>query len=92
MSHIFYLPNECYLVRTKVGIELNLADKICKVKIRENNEWVYFKFSKQTDTEFGGFRLQQDQYNNNKFYEINKFREINNDELFSKGCKLFVYN
>jgi hypothetical protein len=92
MSHIFYLPNECYLVSTKVGIELNLADKICKVKMREKNEWIYFRFSKQTDSVFGGFRLQQDQYNNKKFYEINKFREITNDELFSKGRKLFVYN
>jgi hypothetical protein len=95
MSHIVYLEGEASLVKTKRGVELNLDGKICKVKIEETNEWLYFKFTTHSNTTFGGIRLQQDQYDNNKFYltdELNKWHGINQDGAFSKGRQVFVYN
>ena len=95
MSHIVYLNSECSLVKTKPNIELNLDNKICKVRIKKTKEWLYFKFTAQTQYGFGGIRLQQDQYDNNKFYvtdELNKWHGIIGDGLFSKGRQVFVYN
>jgi len=95
MSHIVYLEGEASLVKTKRGVELNLDGKICKVKIEETNEWLYFKFTTHSKATFGGIRLQQDQYDNNKFYltdELNKWHGINADGAFSKGRQVFVYN
>jgi hypothetical protein len=95
MSNIVYLPGECTLIRTKVGVKLNLDNKICKIRIKKTNEWLYFKFTEQKTYGFGGLRLQPDQYNNNKFYvtdELNKWHGIIGDGLFSKGRQIFVYN
>jgi len=95
MTHIVYLTNECFLISTKKNVVLNLNNKICKVKIKNKNEWLYFKFTTETLTGFGGIRLQQDQFNNNKFYvtdELNKWHGINADGNFSKGRQVFVYN
>ena len=69
MSHIIYLEGEASLVKTKRGVDLNLDGKICKVGIgKETKYWLYFKFTEQTSDTFGGLRLQQDQYDKNKFY------------------------
>ena len=95
MTHIVYLTTEPSLVRTKRGMDLNLNNKICRVLIKEKNEWLYFKFTTETPSGFGGLRLQQDQFNNNKFYvtdEINKWHGINKDGRFSKSRQVFVYN
>ena len=96
MSHIIYLEGEASLVKTKRGVDLNLDGKICKVGIgKETKYWLYFKFTEQTSDTFGGLRLQQDQYDKNKFYltdELNKWHGINADGAFSKGRQVFVYN
>ena len=47
MSHIVYLQGDGTLVRTKKGVELNLDNKICKIRIKKTNEWLYFKFTAQ---------------------------------------------
>ena len=95
MNHIVYLQGDGYLVRTKKGVELNLDNKICKIRIKKTNEWLYFKFTTQEPYGFGGLRLQQDKYDNNKFYvtdELNKWHGIIANGLFSKGRQVFVYN
>lgn len=95
MNHVVYLQGDGSLVRTKVGVELNLDNKICKIRIKKTNEWLYFKFTAQKRYGFGGLRLQQDQYDNNKFYvtdELNKWHGIIDNGLFSKGRQVFVYN
>ena len=95
MNHIVYLQGDGYLVRTKKGVELNLDNKICKIRIKKTNEWLYFKFTSQEPYGFGGLRLQQDQHDNNKFYvtdELNKWHGIIGNGLFSKGRQVFVYN
>ena len=35
MSHIVYLQGDGTLVRTKKGVELNLDNKICKIRKKE---------------------------------------------------------
>ena len=95
MSNIIYLPNECMYIQTKKNEPLNLNNKICKVEIPSKNEWIYFKFIEETNTSFSGIRLQQDQYNNNKFYltdEKNKWHGIITDGSFSKGRWIYVFN
>jgi hypothetical protein len=94
MSHIVYLPNECYAVKTKEHEPLNLVNKICKVKISKKEVWIYFKFISETATGFSCIRLQQDQYDNNKFYvtnEKNKWHGIVSDGAFHKGRLIYVY-
>ena len=68
MSHVVYLPNVCSVVKTKPYVTLNLQNSICKVEIPIKNEWIYFKFISESNTTISGIRLQQDQYDNNKFY------------------------
>ena len=95
MSHVVYLSNESSLVKTKENETLNLVDKICKVKILKRNEWIYFKFISETPKTFSGIRLQQDQYDNNKFYvtnEKNKWHGVISDGAFHKGRWISVYN
>ena len=95
MSHVVYLSNESSLVKTKENEPLNLVDKICKVKILKRNEWIYFKFISETPKTFSGIRLQQDQYDNNKFYvtnEKNKWHGVISDGAFHKGRWISVYN
>jgi hypothetical protein len=94
MSNIIYLPNEYTLIKTKGGQQLNLNNKICKVEIPSKNTWIYFKFTEETDTSFGGIRLQQDSYDNNKFYltdEKNKWHGIIKNGAFSKGRKIYIF-
>ena len=95
MSHVVYLSNESSVVKTKINETLNLVNKICKVKILKKNKWIYFKFDSETNTGFSGFRLQQDQYDNNKFYvtdEINEWHGVISDGPFIKGRWITVYN
>ena len=96
MSHIVYLPNECSFVKTKPHVTLNfLKETICKVEIPSKNEWIYFKFISETPTTISGIRLQQDQYDNNKFYvtdEKNKWYGIITDGSLTKGRYIYVYN
>ena len=68
MSHVVYLPNVCSVVKTKPYVTLNLQNSICKVEIPIKNEWIYFKFISESNTTISGIRLQQDLYDNNKFY------------------------
>ena len=95
MSHVVYLSNESSPVKTKENETLNLVDKICKVKISKRKEWIYFKFESETNTGFSGIRLQQDQYDNNKFYvtnEKNEWHGVISDGPFIKGRRIIVYN
>ncbi len=95
MSHIVYLPNEGSVVNTNLHVTLNFQNRICKVEIPSKNEWIYFKFISETPTTFSGIRLQQDQYDNNKFYvtnETNKWHGIISDGSFTKGRWIYVYN
>ena len=98
MSHIVYLssnPFDVTRVRTKENETLNLVNKICKVKICKKDVWIYFKFISESSKTFSGIRLQQDQYDNNKFYvtdEKNKWNGLVSDGAFHKGRQIFVYN
>ena len=94
MNNIIYIPDKCKYITTKWEF-LNLNNKICKIIIPSKNEWIYFKFIDETLTSFSGIRLQQDQYNNRKFYlknEKNKWFGIINDGSFSKGRRIYVFN
>jgi len=95
MSHIVYLSNESFVVKTKENETLNLANKICKVKIVKRDVWVYFIFISESPKTFSGIRLQQDQYDSNKFYvteEKNKWHGLVRDGAFHKGRRITVYN
>jgi len=95
MSHIVYLPNECSVVKTKPFVTLNLQNSICKVEIPSKNVWIYFKFISESNTTISGIRLQQDIYDNNKFYvtdEKNKWHGIITDGSLTKGRYIYVYN
>ena len=94
MSNIIYISDEFIYIQTKKYEALNLNNRICKVEIPSKNEWIYFKLIEETNTSFSGIRLQQDQYNNNKFYltdEKNKWHGIITDGSFSKGRWIYVY-
>ncbi len=95
MSNVIYLSNNIIHIQTKQGEMLGLNNSICKVEIPSKNECIYFKFIDETDTTFSGIRLQQDQYNSNKFYltdEKNKWHGIITDGSFTKGRWIYVYN
>jgi len=95
MSKVIYLQNEPLLMKSKQGETLNLKNKVCKVYITKSKESIYFLFTEETKTTFGGIRLQRDQYNNNKFYvtdEKNKWHGVNRDGSFTKGRDIYVYN
>ena len=95
MSHIVNLSGECSALKTKQHVTLNLQNRICKVEIPSKNEWIYFKFISESPTTISGARLQQDQYDNNKFYvtdEKNKWHGIITDGSLTKGRWIYVYN
>ena len=95
MSHIVNLSGEWSLVKTKKQVTLNFQNRICKVEIPSKNEWIYFKFISESSTSISGIRLQQDQYDNNKFYvtdEKNKWHGIITDSSLTKGRWIYVYN
>jgi hypothetical protein len=94
MDHIVYLSDEFTYIHTWQGEILNLNNRICMVETR-TGEKIYFKLISETDTCFSGIRLQQDQYNNKKFYltdEKNKWHGIVNDGAFVKGRWIYVFN
>ena len=65
------------------------------IEIPTKNERIYFIFIDETETSFSGIRLQQDQYNTNKFYltdEKNKWHGIIKDGSFTKGRWINVFN
>ena len=83
---IIYLTNEPSLVKTQQGELLNLNNKICMIKTK-NSECIYFKL-------ISGIRLQQDSFNNKKFYltdEKNKWHGIISDGSFCKGRYIYVF-
>ena len=95
MSHIFNLSGEWSALKTNQHVTLNLQNRICKVEIPSKNEWIYFKFISESSTTISGVRLQQDQYDNNKFYvtdEKNKWHGIITDGSLTKGRWIYVYN
>jgi hypothetical protein len=95
MSHIVNLSGEWSVVKTNQHVTLNLQNRICKVEIPSKNEWIYFKFITESSTSISGIRLQQDQYDNNKFYvtdEKNKWHGIITDGSLTKGRWIYVYN
>ena len=95
MSHIFNLSGEWSALKTNQHVTLNLQNRICKVEIPSKNEWIYFKFISESSTTISGVRLQQDQYDNNKFYvtdELNKWHGIITDGSLTKGRQVFVFN
>jgi hypothetical protein len=94
MSHIVNLSGESIRVKTNQGTMLHYENRICKAEIPGKNEWIYFKFIKETPTSISGIRLQQDQYDNNKFYvtdEKNKWHGIITDGTLTKGRWIYVY-
>jgi len=95
MSHIVYLSNDSFVIKTKKNETLDFVNKICKVKITKRDVWVYFIFIAETASGFSGIRLQQDQYDSNKFYvteEKNKWHGLVSDGVFIKGRWITVYN
>ena len=95
MSYIVNLSGECSALKTNQHVTLNLQNRICKVEIPSKNEWIYFKFISESSTTISGVRLQQDQYDNNKFYvtdEKNKWHGIITDGSLTKGRWIYVYN
>lgn len=95
MENIIYLSDEFTMIHTSQGEYLNLNDKICMVEIPTKNERIYFKLISETATTFSGIRLQQDQYNNKKFYltdEKNKWHGIIKDGSFTKGRWISIFN
>lgn len=60
----------------------------------KNNEYIYIKLISETLTSFSGIRLQQDSFNNKKFYltdEKNKWHGIISDGSFGKGRIIYVF-
>ena len=95
MSHIVNLSGEWSPVKTNQHVTLNLQNRICKVEIPSKNKWIYFKFISESSTSISGIRLQQDQYDNNKFYvtdEKNKWHGIITDGSLTKGRLIYVCN
>jgi hypothetical protein len=93
MEHIVILSDNYTYIHTKQGESLNLIGRICKVETE--NGPLHFKMSRESPTTFSGFRLQQDQYNNKKFYitdEENVWHGIISDGSFSKGRWIYLYN
>jgi hypothetical protein len=95
MEHIVYLTDNFTRIHTTQGELLNLNNRICMVEIPSKNERIYFKLISETNTSFSGIRLQQDQYNDKKFYltdEKNKWHGIICDGSFAKGRWIYVFN
>ena len=83
------------VLKTDLDVMLNLQNRICKIYIKNKQEWIYFKVASETAKTLSGYRLQRDQYNNNKFYvtdEKNKWHGIITDGSFTKGRWIDVYN
>ena len=94
-ENVIYISKEFSKIRTSRGDALNLNNRICMVEIPSKNERIYFKLINETATSFSGIRLQQDQYNNKKFYltgEKNKWHGIISDGAFAKGRWIYVFN
>jgi len=94
MDHIVYIketnPTQ---VKTVIGENLNLNGRICKIHFVEKDVWMYLKIVSETLTSFSCVRLQQDQYNDQKFYvtdEKNKFHGIINDGSLTKGRIIYL--
>jgi hypothetical protein len=90
-----YLPDKCSYIRTKEYEWFGLTDKICKIYIKGHNEFIFIKCVKETATGFSGVRLQQDKYNDKKFYltdEKNKWHGLISDGALGKGRSIYVYN
>ena len=93
-EHIFYLNDVYTHIRSISGQLLNLNNRICMVEIPSKNKRIYFKLISETPTSFSGIRLQQDQYNDKKFYltdEKNKWHGIICDGSFAKGRLIYVW-
>ena len=72
----------------------NLNNKFCKIFIPSKNKWLYIKIINECKSSFSGIRLQQDDFNNKKFYltdEKDKWHGIIQDGKFSKGRYIFIY-
>jgi hypothetical protein len=95
MEHIVYLPNESTKIRTKLGELLNLNGRIGMIETKTGQQ-IYFKISRESLTTISGFRLQQDQYNNKKFYvtdEENEWHVFKKEkQALTKGRGMVVYN
>lgn len=95
MSHVIYLRNGENPVKTNLYETLNWQNRICRMEIPSRNECIYFKFISESPTTISGIRLQQDQYDNTKFYvtdEKNKWHGIIKDGSFTKGRWVYLYN
>jgi len=94
MDHIVYIQDtEPIQLKTVIGGDLNLNNRICKIHFVEKDVWMYLKIISETSTSFSCIRLQQDQYNNQKFYitdEKNKFHGIINDGSLTKGRIIYL--
>ena len=82
------------MVATKKGHSLDkYYGRACKVFVWAKGEWIYFQLTEETPTTFGGYRLQQDSYDANKFYvtnEKNKWHGVLTDGPLSKGRRFYV--
>ncbi len=95
MSNVVYLSNEFDRIKTDQDVMLNLQNRICKIYIKSKQEWIYFKVASETAKTLSGYRLQRDQYDNNKFYvtdEKNKWYGIITDGSFTKGRWMDIYD
>ena len=70
MSNVVYLSNEFDRIKTDQDVMLNLQNRICKIYIKSKQEWIYFKVASETAKTLSGYRLQRDQYDNNKFGDV----------------------
>jgi hypothetical protein len=96
--HEFVLqPNEesWRLEKTKSYEPLqHLFGSICRVYIEKKDIWIYFKLTEETQTTFGGFRLQQNETDKTRFVltqDKNKWSP-HTDGAFSKQRWIYVYN
>jgi hypothetical protein len=94
-ENIIYLSDTFSHIHTMKGELLNLNNRICMVEIPSKHTFIYFKLISETETSFSGIRLQQDTYDNKKFYltnERNKWHGIISDGAFTKGRWIYVFN
>lgn len=69
MAYMLRVQDKTEMVATKKGHSLDkYYGRACKVFVWGKGEWIYFQLTEETNTTFGGYRLQQDSYDTNKFY------------------------